>query len=59
MNRTERDELRRSIIRFQELSMPHKLLELIRQVEQAERVLAGDQADADEQNEATQPRGAH
>lgn len=40
MERSERDELRRAIMRFQELTQPHRLLELLTRHEELEKEFA-------------------
>lgn len=37
MTRSERDELKRAITRFQELTQPHRLMELLKLVDDLER----------------------
>lgn len=36
MNRSERDDLRRAALRFQELTLPHKLIALIERLDELE-----------------------
>ena len=39
MKFSERDELRRAILRFQELSVPHKLLELLALIDEQNAII--------------------